>query len=181
MAGGGAVIPIRLATLYHDDSKVAATLAERHDDFTAALDRVTGKAEWGVKLYAAPRPAVAATGKPADPGSGPGAGYLNRRRAELAARQDARRADAAAADTVHAALRRLASAAQLRPAQAAELSDAPGAMILNGTYLVPDSHSGSFAAAARELADPFPGLRMELTGPWPPYSFATADAPGPPG
>ncbi len=82
---------------------------------------------------------------------------------------------------MHAALIRLASAAQLRPAQATELSGAPGPMILNGTYLVTDAQSGAFAAAARELADRFPGLRMELTGPWPPYSFATVDASGPPG
>ena len=49
VADGPPVIPMRLATLYHDDGKVAAMLAERHDDFTAALDPVTGQTEWGVK------------------------------------------------------------------------------------------------------------------------------------
>ena len=181
VADGRPVIPMRLATLYHDDGKVAAMLAERHDDFAAALDQVTGQTEWGVKLYAAPPPAAGTDPVPAEPGTGPGASYLSRRRAELTARVDARRADAAAADAVHAALMALASAAQLRPAQATELSDVPRAMILNGTYLVADAESGAFAAAARELADRFPGLGVELTGPWPPYSFAAVGASGPPG
>ena len=72
VADGGPVIPMRLATLYHDDGKVAAMLAGRHDDFAAALDRVTAKAEWGVKLYAAPPPAGGTAPAPAEPGAGPG-------------------------------------------------------------------------------------------------------------
>lgn len=170
----GPVIPLRLATIYRDDSKVAGLLAERQAGFAAALDQLTARAEWGVKLFAAGRTADPA---PADqPGAGPGASYLRRRRHQLSALDRARREDAALAQELHAALRAIAAAAQLRPAQAAELTGEDGhAMLLNATYLVDDAAAARFAAAVRELGQRH-GTRTELTGPWPPYSFALPGA-----
>jgi hypothetical protein len=60
----------------------------------------------------------------------------------------------------------------------AELAGAPETMVLNGTYLVEDARWAEFAAAARELASQPPGVRLELTGPWPPYSFTAVDLTG---
>jgi hypothetical protein len=176
-------VPMRLATLYYDDTGVAAMLAARRAEITAALDRVAGRAEWGVKLYAVPHgettpPAGAAT-PPGAPGLGPGAGYLKRRQAELSAREDDRREAMAVAGVMHATLAGLASAACRRPPQAAELTDAAESMVLNGTYLVQDRRSARFAAAARELAGQSPAFRLQLTGPWPPYSFTAFEDPGP--
>jgi hypothetical protein len=45
-------------------------------------------------------------------------------------------------------------------------------MILNAAYLLDSAHGEDFAAAVAALAGQHPGLRIELTGPWPPYSFA---------
>jgi hypothetical protein len=45
-------------------------------------------------------------------------------------------------------------------------------MILNAAYLVADDRDGDFAAAVDSLAAGHPALRLEITGPWPPYSFA---------
>ena len=164
------VIPLRLATIYRDDGKVTGLLADQQAEFTAALDQLTARAEWGVKLFAAE---PAADPAPADqPGTGPGASYLRRRRHQLSARDQARQADAAMARELHAALRGMAAAAQLRPAQAAELTgEDSDTMLLNATYLVDDAAAARFAAAVRELGQRH-GARTELTGPWPPYSFA---------
>jgi hypothetical protein len=164
------VVPLRLATIYRDDGKVADLLAERQADFAAALDQLTGRAEWGVKVFAA---AHAAEPAPADPpDAGPGASYLRRRRHQLSALDQARQADAAMAREVHVALRGMAAAAQLRPAQAAELTgEDRHTMLLNATYLVDDAAAARFAAAARELGQQY-RTPIEVTGPWPPYSFA---------
>lgn len=168
------VIPLRLATIYRDDGKVAGLLAERQADFGAALDQLTARAEWGVKLLRAATATASAAAEP--PGASPGTSYLRRRRQQLSAQDQARQADAALAREVHAVLRGMAAAAQLRPAQAAELTgeDSP-AMLLNATYLVDDAAAARFAAAARELGRQH-GARVELTGPWPPYSFALPGA-----
>ncbi len=164
------VLPLRLATIYRDDDSVAGLLAERRAQLTAAVDQLTARAEWGVKLFAPERPA--APDAPGPSGGGPGLSYLRRRRHQLSAQDQARQADAALAEEVHAELCGMAAAAQLRPAQPAELTgeDSP-TMLLNATYLVDDAAAARFAAAARELGQRH-GARVELTGPWPPYSFA---------
>jgi hypothetical protein len=48
-------------------------------------------------------------------------------------------------------------------------------MMLNAAYLVAQDRSREFAAAADRLAGQHPAVRLELTGPWPPYSFAAVD------
>jgi hypothetical protein len=168
------VIPLRLATIYRDDGSVAGLLAEQRAELAAALDQMTARAEWGVKLFAPERPA--APDAPEPPGAGPGLSYLRRRRHQLSAQDQARQAEAALAEKVHAELRGMAAAAQLRPAQAAELTgeDSP-TMLLNATYLVDDAAAARFAAAVRGLGQRH-GARVELTGPWPPYSFALPGA-----
>jgi hypothetical protein len=50
----GPVIPVRMATLYLDDRRVEQLLADRHAAFDAALHRVSGREELGVKAYADP-------------------------------------------------------------------------------------------------------------------------------
>lgn len=164
------VIPLRLATIYRDDGNVAGLLAQCQAKLAAALHQVTARAEWGVKLFAAERAAAPDAPEPA--GAGPGLSYLRRRRHQLSAQEQARQADAALATEVHAELRAMAAAAQLRPAQAAELTAGDSTtMLLNATYLVDDATAARFAAAVRELGQRH-GARIELTGPWPPYSFA---------
>ncbi|GAA3355391.1 hypothetical protein GCM10017744_017750 [Streptomyces antimycoticus] len=60
----GQVIPLRFATLYHDDDRVRAMLQERREDFTATLRRVAGRTEWGVKAYVDPRSFLPDPGEP---------------------------------------------------------------------------------------------------------------------
>jgi hypothetical protein len=171
----GPVLPMRLATIYHDDESAIATLAQRADDFTVALRRVAGRVEWGVKISAGS--AAAVQGFPEDDrggagASGPGAAFLRRRRTQLTAREEASRAAAADAEKIHLALGGLAVASYARPPQDRQLTGHAERMILNGAYLVDREGSAGFADAVYRLGAECPDLRMELTGPWPPYSFA---------
>lgn len=49
-----AVLPMRLATVYLDDARVRAMLAERAPEFRDVLSWLGGHAELGVKVYADP-------------------------------------------------------------------------------------------------------------------------------
>jgi hypothetical protein len=49
-------------------------------------------------------------------------------------------------------------------------------MILNGTYLLDDAQVEGFKEAATELGQRHAHVRVEVGGPWPPYSFASLEA-----
>ncbi len=182
----GPVIPMRLATVYNSDAGVAGTLHERAADFRQALSRVSACSEWGVKGYtakpadqgpAAQGPAAQGTASGSQTGGhdgsagGPGAAYLRRRRAQLAAQDDARQESMASAQVVYAELRRLSVSARLYPPQSPELTGQPASMVLNAAYLVADERADEFAAAAADLAAKHRSVQLNLTGPWPAYSF----------
>jgi hypothetical protein len=188
-ARDGPVVPMRLATVYRGEEGVRAALAGRAADFRGALSRIGTQQEWGIKAYAvpprtaappppgtrpasAPPPASAPSG-PAAPGAG--AAYLRRRREQISGQEEARRATAEAARAVHAELSRFAARTRLHPPQAPQLSGNSDQMILNAAYLLDGERRGELAALVTALAEQHPSVRLELTGPWPPYSFAGLD------
>ncbi|HEX6451720.1 MAG TPA: GvpL/GvpF family gas vesicle protein, partial [Trebonia sp.] len=184
------LLPMRLATVYSGEPTLADALEARREDFRAALRQVGGRVEWGVKAYAQPQPGRGAPGggddaeaadtsgesTPAEggasTGSGAGMAYLKKRRAQMTARQDARRDAVTDARELHAGLARQAAQARLHPPQSPQLSGERTPMLLNAAYLVGQSEGTGFAAAVAAAAAAHPELRVELTGPWPPYSFA---------
>jgi hypothetical protein len=169
LSGAYPVAPVRMATVYLDDERVRAMLRDHAADLGAALDRVRGRAEWGVKAYAAP-----VTGQPAQEAgmaasAGPGTAYLLRRKAERTRVADQRAAAAAAAERVHDDLAGVAVASRLYPPQDPRLTGVKDEMVLNAAYLTDEDG----AEQLRRLLDRHSDgpLRLELTGPWAPYSF----------
>lgn len=173
--GEGPVLPVGLTTVYSSEAGLAEAFAEREEEFRDGLALIRDRVEWGVKAYARPRPAEPEP-EPARPaaGSGKGSGldYLKRRSEQLNTQRDSRRDAAQAARDVHAALTDQAIMARLHPPQSAQLSGADTPMLLNAAYLLEHSDETGFADAVTAVADSHPELRLELTGPWPPYSFA---------
>ncbi|MEV5601865.1 GvpL/GvpF family gas vesicle protein [Streptomyces sp. NPDC052299] len=168
------VLPMRLATVYLDDARVAAMLVGRRREFEDLLGRLEGHVELGVKVYADPRTADAPAPAAAAP-AGAGAG-----RAYLRQRQASRRKDR---DAYRAASELVGRAAQLadgvvadrvvhRPQQG-QLAAHPGVNVANEAYLVPRERTEELRRALTGLADGVPGVSVEVTGPWAPYSFAT--------
>ncbi|MER7521210.1 GvpL/GvpF family gas vesicle protein [Streptomyces sp. NPDC126499] len=174
-------VPLRLATVCRGEQGVRRLLDEGARDLTETLDRLTGVHEWGVKLYVdepADRTATPATAPAAAPDSG--RDYLRRRLGEQRARRNADDTAARTARQLHEVLARAAVDAVLHPPQQARLSRAPGRNVLNAAYLVPDERQREFLDAIPPVEEQHPGLRLETTGPWVPYSFArTASGGGP--
>jgi hypothetical protein len=82
---------------------------------------------------------------------------------------------ASGARAVHAGLAVKAKDARLHPPQSPQLSGIREPMLLNAAYLLDAADGVSFTAAVAGQATAHPELRIELTGPWPPYSFAGDD------
>lgn len=173
VAAARPVVPFRLATVYLDDERVRAGLAERRAELAAALARVEGRTEWGVKCVLVAEPAPDAAD--ADP-ERPGTAFLRRRQAERAGRERGREAGFEQAERLHAALAARSVASRRYPPQPAQLSGERREMLLNAAYLVEGADPAALADVVRELG--IGPLSCELSGPWAPYSFATLeDAP----
>jgi hypothetical protein len=164
--------PVRLATVFHDDQRVRELLQERGTGISQALARVAGCAEWGVKIYGEPRPR--AEPEPEEVGQSPGTAYLRRRGRQRRGNEDAVRAMAERAEEIHGTLAAHAVAIRFHRPQDPKLSGHQGMMLRNTAYLVEDGDA--FTAALGRLDAGSDGLRIEITGPWPSYSFATLEA-----
>ena len=174
VAAHGAVVPFRLATIHRDQRRVIDLLRERYVEFEAALDRLAGRVEMGVKVYAAASARAPVT-MAAPGGASPGRDYLRARRAERDQRERGTRHAVDVADRVDTTLAETAvERTQHRP-QATQLRDDHAENILNAAYLVQADELPAFHALVRQLGTDAPELRIEVTGPWPPYSFAGLD------
>jgi len=183
VAAESPVLPLRLATVYPDDQTVRSLLGRSSAEFTGMLESFRGTEEWGVKVYlgaaqdgpaASPEDVTApsaAAGNPAD--------ALTTRQDEPSRPEDGLAETApdrddveACAEVIDRAFSGIAVAAR-RQAAADQRFDGPERwLVLDAAYLLNRDRAGEFAAVARALAGSHKGLRADLTGPWPPYSFA---------
>lgn len=168
---GGTVVPLRLATIFTDEAAARSMLDERGVELRTALHVLEGREEWAVKVLIDPERAAGEQPDPAAAGSG--TAYLMRRREERRRKEEAADRAVALADDVHRRLQEQAVAARLRPPQNRELSGYEGEMVLNGAYLVERGPAGGIDALVGDLAEQLTpsGARIELGGPFPPYSF----------
>lgn len=159
------VVPMKLFTMFSTEERAIAEMGARRADIEAALKRITGCEEWGVRIMRAvqrpqrvPQSIVRS-----------GAAFLARRK-EL--RDSARMALAEAAGVaadVFETLSPLAKDARRRD------DFPPGATppLLDAAFLVPADKRARFRTAARRTAKACAdaGAAMTLTGPWPAYNF----------
>lgn len=179
----GAVAPLRLATICLDDESVVARLQEWGVALHRALDRVEGRREWSVKIYVSLDEAATAESGSAGSasamapatGGGAGAAYLKRRRSQITSHEDALETATELGDTVHARLAQNVVASRRLPPQDRKLTGHEGTMVLNGAYLVDQSEAEQWRSTVETIDRENPHARVELQGPWPPYSFATLD------
>ena len=166
------IVPLRLCTICLTRERVAALLDEQREALHASFERLRGRTEWGVKVFAEHRRFEA-------PQDSEETAYLERKRRARAARDDAQRAAMECAQRVHEAVERQAIAARVNPPQHAEAHGRDADMLLNAAYLVDEDGRAELheliAALAAELGPQ--GFVVELTGPWPPYNFVAPTTP----
>jgi hypothetical protein len=151
------VLPMRFGSKVDDERALREFLVGRGQSLAAALERIGGRVELGVRvlepLAAGDGAAVAAT--VAAPPTG--RDYL------LAKLRDGQRAARASA-SLHEPLEALASQARRQPPRVA-------GEILRSSYLVDRRVVPRFRAAVERLQTARPDVAILCTGPWPPYSF----------
>ena len=177
VAQAAATAPVRLTTIFHDGHRVAGLLDDRGDQIRHALARVAGHAEWGVKVYGdSARPSPEPEPEPITAGR-PGTAYLRQRNRQRRGAEQAARQLAAHTGRIHDTLAAHATAVHTHRHQDPRLSGHSGIMLSNTAYLVAHRERVGFTAAAEQLGAAVTGVEVEVTGPWPAYSFATLQDP----
>jgi hypothetical protein len=174
------MIPMRMCTLFRGTDSVCEMLAREAEPLADALGRLVGRSEWGVKALAdVARIHVALSSKtaPVTPDDDREAGrrYLEGRQAERRVAREVDRWLHTAISEAHETLGAAAAMSLRNPLQSPELSGYEDEMVLNGVYLIADAAFDRFRTRVDELNERYTpiGLRLELTGPWPPYNFVS--------
>jgi Gas vesicle synthesis protein GvpL/GvpF len=174
------IVPLRMCTIYESAESVRLMLEREHDSLVEALRVLDGRVEWAVKvlvnretLMESARQDAEASSPDQGPGRGEGGAYMLQRRRDRAAREAAEATAAEVAEQVHSRLQDWAVNATIRPPQNRELSGHQGDMLLNAAYLVERERSEELPRLVAGLENHYRelGVRIELTGPWPPYNF----------
>jgi hypothetical protein len=153
LAAVGAVVPARFGVHFGGDDALDRALAEHAGALGEQLRRVRGCVELGLRLLA--------SAEPERPTGSSGADYLRERLRES---NERRRRALAFHEPLHALAR-----------ESSHSIPATGRVLLRASYLVPAGGQAAFATQVHELERGQPDVTALFTGPWPPYSFASAD------
>jgi hypothetical protein len=156
--GAPALLPARFGAVASDEGELRAALAEREDEYAAALERVRGREQMTARVFSS----SGAPERVPDGGAaagGPGARYL------------ARRAGEGGAAGVPGLAGLLARLSPLVAGEIVERHDA-APLVASVYHLVARGTSDRYRNALDAAARDWPALRVVASGPWPPYAFA---------
>ena len=166
------LLPLRMMTVYMDDTGVLAMLDDRADAFCRALRLLAEHVEMGVKIYADPDAAQERLATPEAPRpDSPGRDYLKRRRAQRDRHASTYRAADEAALHARTRASAFARAHVSHRLQGTQLTARRAENLVNDAYLVARADLADFAAAVTSSNAAVTGVSVEVTGPWVPYSF----------
>ncbi len=168
-----AVLPMRFGTVFPSRGALLGMLESFYPRFRAALDRVAGKVEVGVKVLweaealknqIAARPPSAGKWSEKESGRSPGRTYLLRRFQEYLLERGLEAKAVEVASSIDTPLRKWASEARVETLCTENL-------VLAASYLVHKGKLDAFKAEFDRLKAGHPGLKFLYSGPWPPYNF----------
>jgi hypothetical protein len=178
------VVPCRFCTVYRNEEELRRFISDRSDELAAALHRVEGRVELGVKAFidrdrfagggALRNDSIRELAEHAAQAEG-GRAYLESRRLEQLVTEELMHFKADFGEELHKRLLRVADDGVQLSLQRPEVSGREEEMLFNGAYLVADRprFEEELGALAGEHRDT--GVGFELTGPWPPYNFVPAE------
>jgi hypothetical protein len=156
------VIPMRYGGVLADRPAVRRLLEERRQPYAALLQELAGCCEMGIRIKLSEPVAAAAPAAPVTDGGG----YLARRQAHYR-RQEEHAQQHQALLTCY-----IQAFAGLYRQHRTETATRDGGVVLSLFFLVPKDQATSFRETFQRVVEP-EGATTLISGPWPPYTFAT--------
>jgi hypothetical protein len=159
LARHSTALPARFGTIFLTEKSLAEDVAHRKAELNAALQKISGADEWGIKIFRLAEPIKAAV--PGETGSA----YLERKAKAMQPRERAVAPEVKQfAESLEALAREVAPGGSITQGQPA--------LEWQTSILLPRTVKPKFDAAIQRFArDQKQKYRIEVTGPWPPYSF----------
>ena len=160
IAARGSIVPARFGTIFSGESALLKDVQSRRALLNKVFARIADADEWGVKVFAEPGQAVAAAAS-----AQTGKDYLQQKAARLK-----RRPEMTGLQEFSTALEKIATAS----APTGKVSGAQPGLLWQSTFLVPRPRRKQWEQALKEFVKQWSGSRrIEVNGPWPPYSFVS--------
>lgn len=174
------LFPARFGTIFSTDDVLANLIQQHHEQIRTFLDSVQGHAEWSLKGYLDRNKAVTELSTAALSAEAQrlerlavGARYFEEKKIQAAA---AKQSNYRLKTVLNALMQNLDGVATRHCCRTLLSRKATGAetdMVLNGAFLVANDCLEDFRNKTDEFNQTHAqaGLVLELSGPWPPYSF----------
>lgn len=177
------VLPFRFGVMFKDDQGVAVALEQNRKALLEAIGRIDGATEWGLKIYCAPDqlgrrlageiPAI--TELETDIASADeGKAFFLRKRLKSLTEKEIEQAITRCVNYTTGRLDAVVREFAPGKLQPAEMHGRGSEMVLNGACLVDRGLKEGFFQLLEDMFAAYAGFGFdyEITGPWPPYSFA---------
>lgn len=177
------VLPVRFGTIFASRANLEKVLQRYSDTIAGFLERLADQEEWAVKgmlnrsgakdeLFSLKLAREAESLEALSPGKR----YFEEQRLRTACDQDLQRWLQKVCREVWTGLRDYAADLQERRRLSRKTTGIDQDMVWNWALLIPRQAVGGFKTLIQEVNARYAqsGLRLEVTGPWPPYSFCPA-------
>jgi Gas vesicle synthesis protein GvpL/GvpF len=176
------VVPYKFGTILRDEQAAVQMLLDDEEKFNHLLSKCSGRAEWGLKIYgdhqefmervARTEPEFKTLEEKRETLS-KGAAYLFSKKIEQEVKSNAVARLARISESIFHELAQCAYEAKLNKTLPQKLTKKKKEMLLNAVYLVERENTADFCEQGKRLAGKYEamGLELDVSGPWPPYSF----------
>jgi len=177
------VLPARFGTIFASLANLEKVLQRHHDTIAGFLERLTDQEEWAVKglldrrgvkekLFSLKLAREAESLEALSPGKR----YFEEQRLRAGIDQELQRWLQEVCREVWTDLRNCAAEVRERRLLSREATGGDQDMVWNWAFLVPEKAVPALKARIRDVNSQYAdhGLRLDCTGPWPPYSFCPA-------
>jgi hypothetical protein len=152
------IVPLRFGTVFSSENGIQRFVEGQRGKLTQTLNRLQDKSEFGIRV-------ISDSSESSSNSSDPGLSESNWTKNVC--------------DLIHGTLSKLASEA-VENTLVPQIYSETSRVILNATYLVPVVGEKNFRSSITDIAKQLlsEGIRIEVSGPWPPYHFVDVDLGG---